>query len=213
MPKKKTTLPKIISVEDPTTLPIEQQKDLVIALCELATDFKHPDFYPDDWEEIIQAMEWNPYDSDQGGDVYCTECPDCGKILNVKNLDNEGVFVPWCIDSFQSFVTEDVFQMFCADYGEKIGFIYCIVADHNKFIKIGYSTNPPKRLKALQTSCPHSLEIRSFFLGSKQEENETQSEFRELLTGAKNEWFVYDKKIIDLFQRKCPVSDCLMSIG
>lgn len=75
----------------------------------------------------------------------------------------------------------------------------------SKFTKIGYSTDPVKRLKGLQTACPFKLKIRSFFVGNQSDEKSVHDKFSKFRTSANNEFFYFDESIVAFFDEKCPV--------
>lgn len=76
--------------------------------------------------------------------------------------------------------------------------IYLIICEETQTCKIGFSNNPEKRLKSLQTSNPYKL-----ILASVLEESETNTEkilhskFKDFRVSG--EWFNYNKDILDYF--------------
>ena len=81
--------------------------------------------------------------------------------------------------------------------------VYFIQAGgHGRPIKVGYSKNPSKRLKQLQTGCPYKLNLLFTIPGNKKKEAELHYQFRFLqYTGdepLKGEWFIPDPMILCL---------------
>lgn len=47
------------------------------------------------------------------------------------------------------------------------GFVYCIVQHERKAVKIGYSRNPQRRFRQIQTGSPDSLTLFDTIVGSR----------------------------------------------
>lgn len=71
--------------------------------------------------------------------------------------------------------------------------IYFILNRENSHIKIGYSNNPMKRLKALQTGNSFELEILTIIDGDISMEKMLHKKFNNFKI--KNEWFTYSEEI------------------
>lgn len=67
------------------------------------------------------------------------------------------------------------------------GVVYFIRAKGVSLVKIGYSSNPEQRLRNLQTSCPHQLDILATLPGSQQTEADIHKKFGHLRMNG--EWF------------------------
>ncbi|QDP68106.1 MAG: hypothetical protein Unbinned5081contig1003_38 [Prokaryotic dsDNA virus sp.] len=80
----------------------------------------------------------------------------------------------------------------------KKGYIYLIAEEDNSFFKIGFSTKPENRLRALQTSNPRNLRIIKTIKGDKRDEAKIQYKFR--ASKENNEWFRNTKEIRDFFK-------------
>jgi hypothetical protein len=80
----------------------------------------------------------------------------------------------------------------------KIGRIYFIQQGENGAIKIGYTTNPPKRLKALATASPYPLHVRLVIEGSKKLEKDLHNKFAQWQLDG--EWFEPCQEIIDFIE-------------
>lgn len=75
--------------------------------------------------------------------------------------------------------------------------IYLIENQQNSAYKIGFSENPEKRLKALQTSNPTKLKLVATLEGDQQLEKEFHKKFKDFrLLG---EWFENKREILDSF--------------
>jgi hypothetical protein len=85
-------------------------------------------------------------------------------------------------------------------YGTATGFVYFIAAGEPdiQFVKVGFTSGDPrKRLKALQTGCPHRLRILGFVMGNETYERELHQVLCDDNTAG--EWFAwspYVQKII-----------------
>ena len=76
--------------------------------------------------------------------------------------------------------------------------IYFIKA--NDRIKIGYATDPIKRLSSIQTSCPYKLEVILIIDGNYEKESEIHKEFVALRTSG--EWFRYEDPLIKYIEKE-----------
>lgn len=79
-------------------------------------------------------------------------------------------------------------------------FVYCIVTEDNKFIKIGHSMNPVNRKNNLQTCNPVKLNLYSYYPGNSSEEKSLHIKFKSLRVIG--EWFKYHQDIINHFDNK-----------
>lgn len=66
-------------------------------------------------------------------------------------------------------------------------FIYAIEARQSKLVKIGFSTEPSKRIATLQTGCPEELLVVAIWEGSQADEHAIHSALREHRING--EWF------------------------
>jgi len=73
------------------------------------------------------------------------------------------------------------------------GFVYVIGNIEFGFVKIGYSTNPNKRLSGIQTGCPFKLEILKVYNGNLQLEKALHKKYKEYNTNG--EWFRLEGKL------------------
>jgi hypothetical protein len=80
----------------------------------------------------------------------------------------------------------------------KIGRIYFIQQGENGAIKIGYTTNPEKRLKALATASPYRLHVRLVIEGSKKLEKDLHNKFAQWQLDG--EWFEPCQEIMDFIE-------------
>lgn len=69
----------------------------------------------------------------------------------------------------------------------RLTYIYFIEMTGHKFIKIGITTDPRKRLAQLQTACPYVLSLLGYIQGDLGEESALHKRFEHLLT--QGEWF------------------------
>lgn len=65
--------------------------------------------------------------------------------------------------------------------------IYVIKATGTNLVKLGFSTNVPKRLKSLQTACPYDLEVLATWPGIKANEKALHLKFAQYRRSG--EWF------------------------
>lgn len=65
--------------------------------------------------------------------------------------------------------------------------VYFITCRETATVKIGCADEPAKRLKAMQTGCPHKLVIEAVFKGSYKREREFHAQFAE--HRIRGEWF------------------------
>ena len=75
--------------------------------------------------------------------------------------------------------------------------IYLIVDKEMYYCKIGFSVEPKKRLKQLQTGCPLDLYIYGTIDGNQYVEREVHKLFKAY--HIRNEWFNLSHSIIDYF--------------
>lgn len=77
------------------------------------------------------------------------------------------------------------------------GYVYFIACSYATAVKIGYTrSNPFARMAALQTGCPHPLDLMAFFPGTMEDERRLHETFEPLLLHG--EWFVFEGKLEDL---------------
>lgn len=76
--------------------------------------------------------------------------------------------------------------------------IYLVTCDETNTCKIGFSSNPEKRLAQLQTGNPFPLQIKAIIEGDIALEKELHKKFSHL--SQSGEWFVYNAEIKDYFQ-------------
>lgn len=77
------------------------------------------------------------------------------------------------------------------DYEEKL--VVYFIRISNKFIKIGYSVDPQKRLKELQTGSPTKLHLQHVIPGCTKTEAGLHEMFSHIK--AKGEWFKYTEEM------------------
>lgn len=85
--------------------------------------------------------------------------------------------------------------------------IYVITCDETKSCKIGYSKNPEKRLKHLQTGNPSKLHLTKVIPGEFEDEKQLHSKFKHL--SKKGEWFELSNEIEEYFKFKSVNNDYL----
>ena len=87
-------------------------------------------------------------------------------------------------------------------------FVYFMVNERHGFCKIGYSLNPEKRLKELQTGCPVPIFIKKTIVGDLKLESKFHKYFRKYKSNG--EWFymqgelkefVYNDETTFIFRR------------
>lgn len=61
--------------------------------------------------------------------------------------------------------------------GDNTGYVYFLVDEEYKFCKIGYSSDPSRRLARAQVDCPLRLVMFHSIPGSKRLEQQLQMEF------------------------------------
>lgn len=76
--------------------------------------------------------------------------------------------------------------------------IYLIACEKTNTCKIGYTNNPDKRLSALQTGNPYSLELMAVIEGTSSDESMLHSKFMNYRLNG--EWFNYCEDIKNYFQ-------------
>lgn len=76
------------------------------------------------------------------------------------------------------------------DLKSESGYVYVIGNRTMKICKIGFSINPCKRIKAIQTGCPYPVEIIALFEGDIKTERKLHKRYVKFKTNG--EWFVYD---------------------
>jgi hypothetical protein len=81
-----------------------------------------------------------------------------------------------------------------------VGYVYCIANANKTAIKIGWTKNPEKRVKDLQTGNSEKLTILHYIPGSKYLEKSLHIKYKMYQTSAKNEWFEYNEDIINYFK-------------
>lgn len=84
--------------------------------------------------------------------------------------------------------------------------LYLIGDEKNTYLKIGRSNNPVKRCASLQTSSPLLLSILYTIPGKGGVESSLHSKFSTLRE--KGEWFRYDNRIIEEFERIVKKQSC-----
>lgn len=73
--------------------------------------------------------------------------------------------------------------------------IYVIVELETANCKVGYSRNPDKRLRELQTGNPNTLSILCTLEGDKPDERMIHDKWKDV--HMKGEWFSYNEKFVD----------------
>lgn len=82
-------------------------------------------------------------------------------------------------------------SLVCRDTGGTPGFVYFVRAGRTNTLKIGWArSDVEKRLRELQTGCPHTLHLIGFMPGSQAEERDWHYRFCHLRT--RGEWFRLD---------------------
>lgn len=71
--------------------------------------------------------------------------------------------------------------------------IYFIISDDEKYLKIGISASPEKRLISMQVGCPLKLKILGTIPGHEKTEEKMQMKFKKYKVSG--EWFSFDKEI------------------
>ena len=74
--------------------------------------------------------------------------------------------------------------------------LYFFITEDYKYLKVGYSKNPQKRLQKLQTGSPLLLKILKVIPGS----YESEAFFHQLLSPSKvhGEWFTLDEHSLEI---------------
>jgi hypothetical protein len=80
------------------------------------------------------------------------------------------------------------------------GYVYCFreTEGAERYVKVGYSVNPEKRIAEVQTGNPRILEIVGYFPGTEEDERALHKQF-----GPSNklqEWFRPTPALLSLFQ-------------
>lgn len=83
------------------------------------------------------------------------------------------------------------------------GFVYFLRC--GDFVKIGYSTDPQRRLRYLQTATPFSFEILGAHVGTRQHEQQLHKIFAPLRH--RHEWFRIDQCILEIAATGLPSMD------
>lgn len=76
-----------------------------------------------------------------------------------------------------------------------MGYVYFVLVDSTRNIKIGYSTNIRRRIHTLQTSIPEKIKLLGYITGDMNKEKELHKMFR--VHKIKGEWYRFDTSIID----------------
>jgi len=76
----------------------------------------------------------------------------------------------------------------------KEGKIYIIGNLHHGLVKIGFSTNPDKRLSGIQCGCPFKVKVLRVFNGTMKQEKYLHYKYRNLNTNG--EWFKYEGELM-----------------
>jgi hypothetical protein len=88
-------------------------------------------------------------------------------------------------------------------------FVYAIYCPNKNEVKIGYATDPLKRLASLQTGTTDRLDVLLTFVGGIVEEKKLHDKLSNYRIGG--EWFSYNKKVreelLDAVSNMYPVSD------
>lgn len=79
------------------------------------------------------------------------------------------------------------------------GYVYFVQGMSGGAIKIGYSTDPESRLRALQTSYPDTLKILCLIPGNERKEKSYHDRFYKYRLNG--EWFTPDKFILDVIEQ------------
>lgn len=81
------------------------------------------------------------------------------------------------------------------------GYVYCFreTEGPERYVKIGYSTNPKKRIAEIQTGNPRVLEIVGFFEGTEEDERKLHARFSH--SNKLQEWFRPAPALLSLFTK------------
>ena len=83
-----------------------------------------------------------------------------------------------------------------------MGYVYLISARGTGKLKIGFSLKAPEnRLRNLQTSNPHELQLLCFLRGSRMDERRYHAQFDHLRV--RGEWFQDNSEIREYFAEMC----------
>ncbi len=88
--------------------------------------------------------------------------------------------------------------------------IYFVLAEEVNRCKIGFSTDPKKRLQALSSSSPAFLRLLGVIEGELEDEADLHRDFAALR--AKNEWFRYESPLVEFIQKAVAGSDAARKI-
>lgn len=92
---------------------------------------------------------------------------------------------------------QDEPEIILPDY-EGVGCVYFVQARQMKLIKIGYSSNVQKRLKALSTGCPDGLDLLCVIKGDQKLEGKIHQRFA--ADRVKGEWFKPSPSILSFIK-------------
>lgn len=81
------------------------------------------------------------------------------------------------------------------EYKPKKGFVYFVINDKNKICKIGFSLDPQKRLKQIQTGCPYPLRLYRQIEGTYELEKQLHKKFQQYKTNG--EWFYIKDRLFE----------------
>lgn len=78
-------------------------------------------------------------------------------------------------------------------------FVYVFVNYFSNVCKIGYSTNPVKRLNAIQTGCPFKLKMVVVVKGNRSVEKALHKKYKKYKTNG--EWFSYKEELKEAVEK------------
>lgn len=90
-----------------------------------------------------------------------------------------------------------------------VGYVYFILSEHSKTVKIGYSSTPEKRLDSLQTGSPVQLKLIGKLQATKSDEASFHARYQKYRTHG--EWFALPQDEVDAIVRDYGVGQRLSS--
>lgn len=134
-------------------------------------------------------------------DKYCGEivCPQC---LRTSNSEEERELHARSPESCLILTEESIFGEPLPDetiITYNLGFVYFLQSGQDGPIKIGYTTDIQKRIKALQTAHPFPLKLLLVINGNVDDESKLHKKFNSLRFCG--EWFSPDEKLLQYIEK------------
>lgn len=90
---------------------------------------------------------------------------------------------------------------------DKSSVVYFIGNEFHKFVKIGYSDNPSKILKSLQTGCPFPIDILKVIGTDTPKGLEAQLHKKFRKQRCQGEWFTLEGQLAEIVKSNTPLQD------